>query len=110
MSIKPIDLQSNMTQMHEVGKNEQARTEALTEQQHLLEKESNEKSRLINTRLDEAKKNEKTLIEDQESKNKNRNKNLMKGNESESKKEEKDGIKRQGMIDEKIGRFIDILK
>jgi len=104
MSIKPIDLQTNMSQMLEVGKNEHARSEALAEQQHLREKESNEKSRLINTRLDESKKGEKTAIKDEE-KNREKQKN-------EEHRENKDaGAEiREKSVDDRIGRIIDVLK
>jgi len=51
MSIKPIDMQTNIAQMHEVARNAQVKTEAIVEQQHVLDKESLEKSRLTNARL-----------------------------------------------------------
>ena len=38
MSIKPIDLQTNMGQIHEISKGEKMRTDGLVEQQHLLER------------------------------------------------------------------------
>ena len=62
MTIKPIDLQINIAQMHEVAKGEQIRTEGIAEQQHLRDKESDEKSKLIQSRLDESKKAEKTVV------------------------------------------------
>jgi sRNA-binding protein len=104
MPIKPLDLQTNISQMVEVGRVEHAKLGAIAEQQHVREKESNDKSKLVNTRLDESKKGEKTSIKDEEEKKKNRYKNslLKKG-----KTEEKD---RPQSVDDKIGRIIDILK
>jgi len=46
MSIKPIDMQTNIAQMHEVARNAQVKSEAVVEQQHVLDKESLERSRL----------------------------------------------------------------
>jgi hypothetical protein len=37
MSIKPIDMQTNIGQMHEVARNAQVKTEAIVEQQHVLD-------------------------------------------------------------------------
>ena len=62
MSIKPIDMQTNIAQMHEVARNAQVKAEAVVEQQHILDKESLEKSRLTNARLEENKKAEKNAI------------------------------------------------
>src|SRR4030042_4284417 len=68
MAIRPIDLQTNISQVNEVGKDAQARTDAVVQQQHGLEKESGEKARLVNTKLDETKKGESTVIRDQQKK------------------------------------------
>lgn len=68
MSIKPIDMQTNIAQMHEVARNAQVKTEAIVEQQHVLDKESLEKSRLTNARLEENKKAEKNAIMREEKK------------------------------------------
>lgn len=106
MSIKPIDLQSNISQMSEVGKSEQVKTGAIAEQQHLLDKESNEKSKLVNTRLDETKKGEKTAIRDEyDKKKKKREAVKKKAEESNNEKEQ-----RKFLNDEKMGRIIDVLK
>lgn len=106
MSIKPIDLQTNIGQMSEIGRHEQNRHNLLVEQQLILDKESNEKSRLKNSKLDEAEKGEKTSIKDE-------NRQGMKhGHEGESKDEQKKDQKMNSgrMTDDKIGRIIDILK
>jgi hypothetical protein len=106
MAIKPIDLQTNMSQIHEVGKGEQARTEAVVEQQHVLEKESGEKSRLVNTKLDEMRKGESAVIKDQQKKQNNRR---------EARAEEQVGARgkksrKDRSVDDKMGQIIDILK
>ncbi len=46
MSIKPIDMQTNIAQMHEVARNAQVKTEAVVEQHAHTRQESLEKSRL----------------------------------------------------------------
>ena len=57
-----------MSQVTEVGKDQQARSDAVVQQQHVLEKESGEKARLVNTKLDETKKGESAVIRDQQKK------------------------------------------
>ena len=106
MTIKPIDMQVNISQMHEVGKNEQVRSETIAEQQHLLDKESNEKSKLIKSKLEESKKGEKTAIKEDDSKNKRERE--KKGYYDPEKKEKVQ--KKELMKDDKIGRIIDVFK
>ncbi|HOO71874.1 MAG TPA: hypothetical protein PK926_08925 [Spirochaetota bacterium] len=106
MSIKPIDLQTNIGQMHEVGKGEHSRMGAIAEQQHLLEKESNDKSKLVNTRLDESQKGEKTAIRDEEKKREQKM-NQGRDNQGDSKKE-KDNV--NVLKDDRMGNIIDVLK
>jgi hypothetical protein len=106
MSVKPIDLQSNISQMNEVGKNEQARNEAVVQQQHVLDNESNEKSRLINTRLDESKKGEQTAIRDEQGRPRQRSR-LKKKDE---KKEGGASQIRKPSKDDRLGKIIDVFK
>jgi hypothetical protein len=106
MSIKPIDLQTNIGQMTEVSKHEHARQGALIAQQHLLDNEAQNKSILKNTRLDEAEKGEKTSIKD-EDKKKDRQ-HFEHDVEKENKKDENKSS--QKMKDDKIGNIIDIFK
>ena len=106
MTIKPIDIQTNIVQMPEVGRNEQARQEALIAQQNILDLEANEKSIAKNNRLDEAEKGEGTSIRD-EDKSDGRSRYMNK--EDENKKKEKDP-KREKIRDEKMGNNIDIFK
>jgi hypothetical protein len=109
MTVKPIDLQTNISQMIEVGKNEQARSASLVEQQHHLDKESKDKSNLINSKLEESKKAEKTAIREDDSKNKKRG---SREKEDKDKKETEPAGKLEKKLvkDEKMGRFIDVLK
>ncbi len=109
MAIKPIDLQTHIAQITEVGRGEQARMEAVVEQQHLREKEANEQSMLINSRLDEAKKGERTAIKDEE---KGGEGQQSTGQEAEEQKEKKAKIykKKEKVEDDRMGKIIDILK
>ena len=108
MSIRPIDLQTNMTQMLKVGDNEHARNLAVEEQQHILSRESDDKSKKVNEHLDELKKTESSIITDREKKEKDR-----RGREQEQtgvgvkEKKVKPG---ETAADEHMGRIIDVLK
>lgn len=104
MTVKPIDMQVNMSQMHEVARNEQVRSAAVAEMQHGLEKESNEKGKDVKSRLEENKKAEKAAImKDDFGKGRRRNR--------EGKKErEQDEPDTETYQDERMGRFIDIKK
>jgi hypothetical protein len=107
MSIKPIDLQTSIGQMHEVAKGEQGRSAALVEQQHVLEKESNEKSNLVNSRLEENKKAEKTVIMKEEERGRGRRpfREKEKNDSSGRKTDEEEALK-----DDRMGLIIDIRK
>ncbi|MDY6934236.1 MAG: hypothetical protein SVZ03_08445 [Spirochaetota bacterium] len=105
MSVKPIDLQTNISQMHEVAKNEGGRSAALVQGQNVMEKESGEKSRLVNSRLEENKKLEKTEIK-REEKNKKRGKGWSRSNKED---EEIEG-KGETYKDERLGTVIDVRK
>jgi hypothetical protein len=107
MAIRPIDLQANMSQVTEVGKDQQARSEAVVQQQHVLEKESGEKSRLVNTKLDEAKKGESATIRDQQKKE---GRHPGGGAAGEHEAAEQKARKKKLSIDERMGKIIDILK
>ncbi len=105
MTIKPIDLQTNLAKLVDVGKGEQARSGAIAEQQHGLEKESQEKSRLVNSKLDEAKKAEKTSIKDEQEKERQRRERRKNKSETMQKKHQTEKIE-----DDRMGRIIDVLK
>ncbi len=104
MPISPIDLQTSISQVFEIGRNEHAKSELLVAQQHLLEKESTDKSKNKNTVLEEAKKNEKTEIRHEE----HNERNLHHQHDHEHNSEEKKKDSRA--IDEKMGKFIDVFK
>ena len=107
MSIKPIDLQTNISQIIEVGRGEQARSDAVVGQQHVLEKESGEKSRLVNTKLDETKKGESAVIRDQQKKNEEKNREQGTGANAEAGGQSR---KKERTVDDRMGKIIDILK
>ncbi len=107
MAIKPIDLQANMSQVTEVGRTEQARNEAVVGQQHVLEKESGEKARLVNTTLDETKKSGNATIQDQQKKEEKRKERERSQGEDKA----GDSQKRKGKrADDRMGKIIDVLK
>jgi hypothetical protein len=102
MGLKPLDMQTNISQMHEVGKHEHVKSGAIAEQQMLREKESTEKSRLNNTRLDDSKKGEKTSIKE----------NLPDERGTRDGKDKDEGASddqeaREGLKDDRMGRIID---
>lgn len=106
MPIKPIDLQTNINQMSEVGRSEHTRQTALTEQQLLMDKQAADKSNLVNSRLDESEKAEKTSIRDEDKKHdKHPPSGHGEGGETKDKPKPRDRMK-----DEKMGNIIDILK
>ncbi len=102
MTVKPIDLQTHINQMHEVAKNTQERSAAAAVLQNVLDQESEEQTRLVNTKLDENKKMEKTSItHDEHGKRKRHGKRKK---EEESQEEDK------VLTDERMGKFIDVKK
>lgn len=103
MTIKPIDLQTNIGQMSEISKNEHARQGALVAQQQILDSEANEKSNLKNTKLDESEKGEKTSIKDEHKKQSAEHGSQQRQQKQEEKKTEK-------MKDDRMGKIIDIFK
>lgn len=110
MSIKPIDLQTNMGQMHEVGRNEQARSGALAEQQHVLDEEAKKNSQLVNSKLDETKKGEKTEVRDALADDKEKEQKKREAAEKEKRKEDERKKQQELAKDSNIGRIIDVLK
>jgi len=108
MPIKPIDLQTNIGQMHEVARGEQARTESVVEQQHVLEKESDEKSRLVQSRLEQNKKAERTIIKREEGGQERRQRE--RGREREKKSAEEHEPARKTVPKTHLGTIIDVKK
>ncbi|PKL35512.1 MAG: hypothetical protein CVV44_22185 [Spirochaetae bacterium HGW-Spirochaetae-1] len=109
MSIKPIDLQTNIGQMHEVGRGEHARSGAGVEQQLILDKEAAQKSALKNTRLDESNKGEKTEVRDTLANDKE-NKEEQARKEKEKNDQHGDGTTKTRSKDDRMGKIIDVLK
>lgn len=72
MSIKPIDLLTNIGQAPEVGRTQHAQTEALAEQLHHLDKESDDRSKAADSRLDETHKAEHATTRLEEKKERER--------------------------------------
>lgn len=108
MSIRPIDLQTNMTQMLKVGDSEHARNLAVEEQQHILSRESDDKSKKINEHLDELKKTESSIITDREKKEKgSRGREHEQDEGGEKQKKTRPG---EPVVEEHMGRIIDVLK
>jgi len=106
MAIRPIDMQTNMSQVTEVGKDAQARMDAVVGQQHGLEKESGEKARLVNTKLDQLKKGESATIRDQQKKGEKKHGEAPEERPGEDKKKLRTGRSK----DSRMGNIIDILK
>ncbi|OHD71541.1 MAG: hypothetical protein A2W19_16185 [Spirochaetes bacterium RBG_16_49_21] len=105
MAVKPIDLQSNISQIIEVGRSEQARADAVVGQQHVLENESGDKARLTPSKMEELKKGENAVIRDQQKEEKKREQRR------ESKPGEGGGTgKKERRSDDRMGHIIDILK
>ena len=102
MSIKPIDLQTNIAHLHEIAKGEHGRAAANIEGQHLLEKTAEEKARLTRSKLEENKQAEKTSIMREESFKKKKGKKSLREDESEN--EETEDFSKE----EKIGLMIDV--
>lgn len=102
MSIKPIDLQTNIAHLHEIAKGEHGRSAAYIEGQHSLKEDAEEKARLTRNKLEENKQAEKTSIMREEGFNKKNKKNLKENEESEN--DESDG----SLSEEKIGKMIDV--
>jgi len=105
MTIKPIDMQTNIAQMHEVARNNQVRSEAVTEQQHVLDRESDEKSKQVSSKLDENKKLEQARIM-REDKKRQKGKDRSRDGEKEAERREDAPPPYDGTM----GRFIDIKK
>jgi hypothetical protein len=109
MAIKPIDLQVNINQMHEVGRGEQARTDAVAGQMHVLDEEAKKLADIKKTKLEESKKAERTevrdVLSDDRERTPERGKKKRKGRHLQAEEQE-----RRLSHDDRLGRKIDILK
>ena len=103
MAIKPIDLQTNIAQMIEVARGEHSRNVAVVEQQHILSKESQDKTNIQKEKVEENKKAERTIILNEE-------KQFKKGKQQkEGSKNDKKG-NQEIFEEEAIGKIIDVKK
>jgi hypothetical protein len=105
MSIKPIDLQTNMNQMHDIAKSENIRSSTIGGLQHVLEKESDEQSKMTKSRLEENQKAEKSIILKEEKGWKKR----WRGGKDRKKKEGENNGDRP-IHDDRMGNIIDVKK
>lgn len=103
MPIKPIDLQTNIAQMIEVARGEHARNAAVVEQQHILSKESQEKTNIQKEKVEENKKAERTVILNEE-------KQFKKGKQFKEGEKKDKPEQPEVLEDTKIGRIIDVKK
>lgn len=103
MPIKPIDLQTNIAQMIEVARGEHARNAAVVEQQHILSKESQEKTNTQKEKVEENKKAERTIILNEE-------KQFKKGKQFKEGEKKDKPEQPEVLEDTKIGRIIDVKK
>lgn len=103
MSVKPIDLQSNIAHLHEIAKGEQWKSAAALESQHALEKNAEEQAKNIRKRLDENKSAEKTIIMKEERHDRNKRRKHLTGESKNGKNDNRDQLK-----DETMGIIIDI--
>ncbi len=109
MSIRPIDLQTNINQLPEVARNQNIKNESIVQQQYIADQEAALKSNLVNTRLGENKKTDETLIKDEEKNRRNPNQKNAKNDEEETEKEELSSNVKY-VRDLGLGRIIDIKK
>lgn len=107
MPISPIDLQTSLNQMHEVGRHEHAKITAITEQQQFLDKEAVDKANLKNERLEEAKKGEGSIIRNEHDAKKESSSEYRPEHKKGSEKDEEE---KELSHDDRMGRFIDVLK
>ncbi|MBN1500417.1 MAG: hypothetical protein JW982_09680 [Spirochaetes bacterium] len=110
MSIRPIDLQSNIGQISEIARNQNAKNDAVIQQHTLADQEAALKSSLINTRLGENKKADESQIRDEEKKRKNPFLQSS-GNKDEEESDDKEVSSNVKYVqDLGLGRIIDIKK
>jgi hypothetical protein len=104
MTIKPIDIQTNISQMHEVAKGEHGRSAINIEGQHKLEKNAEEEANRIRNKLEANKHAEKTIIMREDGRKQKKEKKVTK---EELKKNDSD--QKQNIANfENIGLKIDV--
>jgi hypothetical protein len=108
MPITPIDLQTNIGQMHEVARKEHAHGDSVNAQIHHLDKEADDKSNNANSRLDESREaqNMTGRLDDRTGGGQKRKKRNADGTQEETRPKRKVEM----IEDENLGRVIDIKK
>ena len=101
MTVKPIDIQINIAQMHEVAKGEHSRSAANIEGQHKLEQNAEEEARRIRNKLEENKEAEKTIIMREEGRRQKQHKRSNKSGDKNDTEENED-LKKYNNIGLKI--------
>jgi hypothetical protein len=105
MTIKPIDIQTNIAHMHDIAKLEQGRSAAYIDGQHSLEKNAEEEAKRIRNKLEENKHAEKTTIMREERQRPKKDKKYQNNDvDSEQIKDEKSN----SLKPENIGLKIDV--
>lgn len=111
MTIKPIDIQTNIGQMHEVARQSHAQNESLVAQMHHLDKEAKDKGVNADSRLEETDKTENAANRlDSESEGSSRRYQRGHGKHGEPQEEEETPKKIEVVKDQNLGRFIDVKK
>jgi hypothetical protein len=108
VTIKPIDIQTNMGQMHEVARHQHAQNEALIQQMHHLDKEALDKANIADTHLDESKESQHATNRLDEHQTEGRKRRQKEREKSSLHRDEKRGI--EFVEDESLGRIIDVKK
>ena len=111
MSIRPLDLQTNFSQMHEVGRLEHARNASVLAQQALLDDQAIKQADLKKERLDELEKSDQSNYRDVLSENEDNSRN----DEHETEHKAADDVfqdedKPKDDPDKRYGRFLDVLR
>ena len=109
MTVRPLDLQTNFSQMHEVGRLEQARNASLLAQQTLMDDQAAKQANLKKERLDELEKTDQTNFRDVLTKDESKDKkDENKKNTEQDAAEDEEAPKYDP--DKKYGRFLDIVR
>ena len=107
MSIKPLDMQTNINQMHEVAKNTKDVASAVVAQQSFLDNEANEKSKKTDSRVDTSKEGNQITKKGEEEKSANKDFDFK-----HRKKDEEDAKSNEvaSIESDRLGCIIDIRK
>jgi hypothetical protein len=111
MTVKPIDIQTNIGQMHEVARQSHAQNESLIAQMHHLDKEAKDKGVNADSRLEEADKSQEAANRlDSESEGQSRRHERHGGKKRGPKGEEEIPEHIEIVREQNLGRFIDVKK